>query len=259
MATAVTWQLHQRGHTRDRVVLGRQADRAWVSADVILGDKDPDDFDVIEGPPPVPSIYLDLNNFLCIVLVNIFDLPDESTFEMAEILSPRSVNIRNKKISNTKSISVRKQPHVSEKEQQIKTAEEKREKEKHLASPPPKYVIQPPGPGGVLSEKYATGQFLGKGGFAICHEGELVGKKYGGQVHKFALKIVKAKMSVKKMEEKVWLQSRIEVLCLMIIPSSVQSYRYTPRCVTQISSSFIERSHFRTTHTLYSNYAQMVL
>lgn len=45
------------------------------------------------------------------------------------------------------------------------------------------------------------GRELGKGGFAICYEGTLLGHKH--ETNKFALKIVKAKMGVKKMEEKV--------------------------------------------------------
>ena len=47
------------------------------------------------------------------------------------------------------------------------------------------------------------GKELGKGGFAICYEGTLAGQKYGSRSTKFALKIVKAKMGMKKMEEKV--------------------------------------------------------
>ena len=46
------------------------------------------------------------------------------------------------------------------------------------------------------------GRELGKGGFAICYEGTLLGQKYGKN-STFALKIVKAKMGLKKMEEKV--------------------------------------------------------
>lgn len=44
---------------------------------------------------------------------------------------------------------------------------------------------------------YKTGKCLGKGGFAICYEGQLAGTK-----HRYALKIVKSKMPQKKMEQK---------------------------------------------------------
>lgn len=76
-------------------------------------------------------------------------------------------------------------------------------KDKNHAPPPPSFVIQPPGPDGLPIERYSMGKELGKGGFAICYEGTLVGQKRGAKVNKFALKIVKAKMGLKKMEEKV--------------------------------------------------------
>ena len=73
-------------------------------------------------------------------------------------------------------------------------------KDKNHAPPPPKVVAEP---GGDLGVKYETGKLLGRGGFAICYEGTIVGHKYGKNLPKFALKIVKAKMGMKKMEEKV--------------------------------------------------------
>ena len=82
-------------------------------------------------------------------------------------------------------------------------ADKKAEKDKNHASPPPQYVIQPPESDGVLGEKYLTGKLLGKGGFAICYEGKLVGQKHSGKNQVFALKIVKAKLGMKKLEEKV--------------------------------------------------------
>ncbi|MCJ1389335.1 Cell cycle serine/threonine-protein kinase cdc5/MSD2 [Xylographa bjoerkii] len=98
--------------------------------------------------------------------------------KMQECLSPRSANIQSKAPPITKP------------------------KDKNHASPPPKYVIQPQGLLGEPGEKYSMGRELGKGGFAICYEGTLLGQKYG-KTSTFALKIVKAKMGLKKMEEKV--------------------------------------------------------
>ena len=86
-------------------------------------------------------------------------------------------------------------------------AEEKKIKTKDFASPPleGEYVIQPPGKDGILSVPYKMGRLLGKGGFAICYEGELQerGSRRGTI---YALKIVKAKMNQTKMEEKVCLR-----------------------------------------------------
>lgn len=76
-------------------------------------------------------------------------------------------------------------------------------KEKEYAPAPPEWVIQPPIARGGLAEKFRTGRCLGKGGFAICYEGELRNKRNGSNNTIFALKIVKAKMSQRKMEEKV--------------------------------------------------------
>ena len=76
-------------------------------------------------------------------------------------------------------------------------------KEKEYAPPPPEWVMQPPMVGGVVSEEFKIGKQLGKGGFAICYEGELKSKRKGSPKSVFALKIVRAKMSQKKMEEKV--------------------------------------------------------
>ena len=84
-----------------------------------------------------------------------------------------------------------------------KAAERRAEKERNHASTPPTYVLQPPGLDGSFEEKYVTGRLLGKGGFAICHEARLMGPKQKGKGNRFALKIVKAKMGIKKMEEKV--------------------------------------------------------
>ena len=111
-------------------------------------------------------------------------------------LSPRSSNIKISQKPATKQ-------EVAEIANAKLAAAKKAQKEKDHAAPPPSIIYQPEGPSGEPAEKYKTGRLLGKGGFAICHEGELRGKRYGQHVYKFALKIVKAEMSQKKMQEKV--------------------------------------------------------
>ncbi|KAL3478941.1 hypothetical protein BJX99DRAFT_93640 [Aspergillus californicus] len=64
---------------------------------------------------------------------------------------------------------------------------------KNHAPPPPALVSEP----GDDGERYTTGAFLGKGGFAICYEGTLL---RNGRV--FAMKVVKSEMEQKKMQEK---------------------------------------------------------
>ena len=113
-----------------------------------------------------------------------------------EALSPRSANIP------TKSRSM-KQKEVVEEDAKKAEAAKKALKEKDYAPPPPEWVLQPPIAKGGLAEKFKTGQCLGKGGFAMCYEGELRGRKAGTESTVFALKVVKAKMSQRKMEEKV--------------------------------------------------------
>ena len=110
-----------------------------------------------------------------------------------EALSPRSTNIQVKpKPFSEKDFAAVRAPIVEEKP-----------KEKEHASPPPAWVVQPPLQPGLLAEKFHTGAFLGKGGFAICYEGELRGKKNGTGNCRFAMKIVKAKMTQPKVAEKV--------------------------------------------------------
>lgn len=71
-------------------------------------------------------------------------------------------------------------------------------KEKDHPPPPPPEVHEPPSSDRKDGATYNTGRCLGKGGFAICHEGQLAGTK-----QKYALKIVKSYMPQKKMEQKV--------------------------------------------------------
>ena len=113
-----------------------------------------------------------------------------------EPLSPRSTNVKVSQKTGTKQ-------EVADVATAKLAAAKKAQKDKDHASPPPSLVYQPEGPLGEPAEKYRTGRLLGKGGFAICYEGELRGKRYGSRVYKFALKIVKAEMTQKKMQEKV--------------------------------------------------------
>lgn len=62
-------------------------------------------------------------------------------------------------------------------------------------SPSPPSSVREPGKNG---ERYTTGEFLGKGGFAVCHQGEL---SRNNRI--FAMKVVKSEMSQRKMQDKV--------------------------------------------------------
>lgn len=77
------------------------------------------------------------------------------------------------------------------------------QKEKDHPPPPPPEVREPPSSDRLHGATYQTGKCLGKGGFAICYEGQLAGTK-----KKYALKIVKSYMPQKKMEQKVLSSSR---------------------------------------------------
>lgn len=113
-----------------------------------------------------------------------------------DALSPRSTNIQSRpKLS--------KQKELAEEEAKRAEAEKKALKEKDYAQAPPEWVLQPPVTKGGLAEKYKTGRLLGKGGFAICYEGELRDKNAKSGKSLFALKVVKAHMSQRKMEDKV--------------------------------------------------------
>lgn len=113
-------------------------------------------------------------------------MPKEKRPLEAEALSPRSANIQMK----PKTI----QRKVVEQEAM------KFSRPKDHASPPPALVIQPAENPGGLTVQYSMGEVLGKGGFAICYEGQQRGR-HGGKI--YALKVVKATMAQKKMEDKV--------------------------------------------------------
>lgn len=103
-----------------------------------------------------------------------------------EALSPRSTNQKIKpKVSMERKLLDKNGGGAKQKAPVMKD---------HHAQPPPGIVIEPD----EDAERYSTGAFLGKGGFAICYEGRLT---RNGRV--FAMKVVKAEMKQKKMEEKV--------------------------------------------------------
>ncbi|KAL2870107.1 uncharacterized protein BJX67DRAFT_307314 [Aspergillus lucknowensis] len=103
-----------------------------------------------------------------------------------EALSPRSTNqmIKPKRSMERK---------VLDKHAPATNAAQKASSTKNHAPPPPALVLEP----GDDGERYSTGAFLGKGGFAICYEGSLL---RNGRV--FAMKVVKSEMAQKKMQEK---------------------------------------------------------
>jgi hypothetical protein len=111
-----------------------------------------------------------------------------------EALSPRDANahIRVKQASSKTRPAAAKLP----------------QKEKDHPPPPPEEVKEPSSSDRRNGAAYKTGRLLGKGGFAICYEGTLVGTK---QV--YALKIVKSHMPQKKMEQKVWYLSSYKIDC----------------------------------------------
>ncbi|KAL8714744.1 MAG: hypothetical protein Q9220_001257 [cf. Caloplaca sp. 1 TL-2023] len=123
-----------------------------------------------------------------------------------EVLSPRSTNIQSK-------------PQTLHK-QVVESEAAKYAKPKDHASPPPSLVIQPPQFTGGLTVQYRIGKELGKGGFAICYEGQQRGA-HGGQT--YALKIVKATMAQKKMEEKF--RTELQIHAKMRHPNIVEFHR----------------------------------
>lgn len=106
-----------------------------------------------------------------------------------EALSPRDVNL-----------NIKSKPPIPK--TQSKPPAKLTQKEKDHPPPPPAEVQEPPSADRKSGAIYQTGKCLGKGGFAICYEGQLAGTK-----KRYALKIVKSYMPQKKMEQKVRLRS----------------------------------------------------
>ncbi|OBT76224.1 PLK protein kinase [Pseudogymnoascus sp. 05NY08] len=91
-------------------------------------------------------------------------------------------------------------------------------REKDHPPPPPAEVHEPPSSDRPNGATYATGTLLGKGGFAICHDGVLAGTR-----EKYALKIVKSVMPQKKMEQKF--QTELQIHSKMRHANIVQFHR----------------------------------
>lgn len=106
-----------------------------------------------------------------------------------EALSPLSTNLPVKPKANVNRVKPDQEAAAAAAAQKAAPP-----KHQHHARPPPPVVTEP----GEDGERYATGPFLGKGGFAICYEGKLL---RNGRV--FAMKVVKSEMNQRKMEEKV--------------------------------------------------------
>ncbi|KAI1341633.1 kinase-like protein [Xylariaceae sp. FL0016] len=90
-------------------------------------------------------------------------------------------------------------------------------KEKELPIQPPLQVPEPPSFDRKDGATYQVGKMLGKGGFAVCYEGQLPGHK-----KKYALKIVKSKMP-SKMEQKF--QTELQIHSKMQQQNIVQFLR----------------------------------
>ena len=168
-----------------------------------------------------------------------------------DALSPRSANIQVKP-------KLTRQKEMAEEEEKRAEAAKKALKEKEYAPVPPEWVLQPAISQGGLAEKFRVGRCIGKGGFAMCYEGELRNKIQGQDRKIFALKVVKSKMSQKKMEEKVSPSYAYGRFALLIRPSFVRSFRSTQRCATRTSLSSIVRSPSKKAHTWSSSSARMV-
>lgn len=93
----------------------------------------------------------------------------------------------------------------------------KASKDKDHPPPPPNHVNEPPSSDRKEGAIYQVGKPLGKGGFAICYDGKLIGSS-----KRYALKIVKAQMA-SKMEQKF--QTELQIHSKMRHPNIVQFHR----------------------------------
>ncbi|KAI1827979.1 Pkinase-domain-containing protein [Xylaria intraflava] len=90
-------------------------------------------------------------------------------------------------------------------------------KEKEPPLQPPAQVFEPPSSDRKDGAVYQIGKMLGKGGFAVCYEGQLPGHR-----KKYALKVVKSKMPT-KMEQKF--QTELQIHSKMRQQNIVQFLR----------------------------------
>ncbi|KAL8896154.1 MAG: hypothetical protein Q9192_003234 [Flavoplaca navasiana] len=133
-------------------------------------------------------------------------MPKDRGQAVVEPLSPRSTNIASKPRALQKKV--------------VEQEAAKTTKHKDHASPPPSLVVQPPEAHNDVAVQYHTGRLLGKGGFAICYEGQRQGK-HGVQT--YALKIVKASMAQKKLEDKF--RTELQIHAKMQHPNIVEFHK----------------------------------
>ncbi|KAI9812452.1 MAG: Cell cycle serine/threonine-protein kinase cdc5/MSD2 [Pycnora praestabilis] len=169
---------------------------------------------VSEEPETQCYFQEQLDEFILEKVPRLFHLlrQEEDTPNM-EALSPRCTNATVK----VKAVNPKGQAEAQA------AAVRKAQKDKDHAPPPPKIVFEPNGPNGERGEKYVTGAYLGKGGFAVCYEGELMLRKYTKATHRFALKIVKTQMAQKKMLDKF--RTELQIHSKMHHPNIVEFHR----------------------------------
>ncbi|KAI0428826.1 hypothetical protein F5Y09DRAFT_277746 [Xylaria sp. FL1042] len=121
-----------------------------------------------------------------------------------DALSPRDVNVQlpGRAIVSKPKATVASKPPQKEKEPPLQ---------------PPTQVYEPPSIDRKDGAVYQVGKMLGKGGFAVCYEGQLPGHR-----KKYALKIVKSKMP-SKMEQKF--QTELQIHSKMRHQNIVQFLR----------------------------------
>ena len=165
-----------------------------------------------------------------------------------EPLSPRSTNILPKpKPEPTKSAPAKPMP--TDKPAPTEKPRQQKNQKEHAPSPP--QVVREPGKNGEL---YTTGEFLGKGGFAICYQGELARNN-----RVFAMKVVKSEMPQRKMQDKVRIRNDTHKHCIQLCTLSNpgccddssfgRNCKFTRKCDIRILWRFIVHSHSRKTYT----------
>ncbi|RWA14646.1 hypothetical protein EKO27_g414 [Xylaria grammica] len=122
-----------------------------------------------------------------------------------DALSPRDVNAQ---LPTRALVSAKQKAAVASKPPQ---------KEKEPPVQPPTQVYEPPCSDRKNGAVYQVGKMLGKGGFAVCYEGQLPGHR-----KKYALKIVRSKMP-SKMEQKF--QTELQIHSKMRHANIVQFLR----------------------------------
>ncbi|KAK6864921.1 hypothetical protein PG995_001449 [Apiospora arundinis] len=123
-----------------------------------------------------------------------------------DALSPRDVNVRGPPRATVDTAKVK-----------AALASKAAQKDKEHPPPPPAQVYEPPSSDRRDGATYQVGKMLGKGGFAVCYEGQMPGQR-----KRYALKIVKSKMPT-KMEQKF--QTELQIHSKMRQQNIVQFLR----------------------------------